>query len=46
MALGKQNLSTVCPKDNMYSSKNHFMFCSLDYMTVGDIVQVHLYINI
>lgn len=49
MALGKQNLSTVCPKDNKYSNNYnymYFMFWSLDYVTVGDNVQIHLYMNI
>lgn len=48
MTLGKQNLSTVCPKDNKYSNYNYmyFMFWSLDYVTVGDNVQIHLYMNI
>lgn len=48
VALGKQNLSTVCPKDNKYrySNYNYFMFLSLDYVTVGDNVQIHLYMNI
>lgn len=46
MALGKQNLSTVCPKDNKYSNYNYFMFWSLDYVTVGDNIQIHLYMSI